>query len=86
MTVFFYGNVIDQANGAQRFAPQNSASVRALIDELGGQFGDAFRVFLLAEENCFFLVNGRGLMGTGGLDTPLLPGDKVEILPFVEAG
>ena len=86
MTVIFYGNIITQAKGAASFAPQHSLCIRALIDELGGHFGEAFRAFLLAEGTCFFLVNGRAIMSTGGLDTRLSPGDRVEILPFIEAG
>ena len=86
MTVLFYGSVIDQAKGVRSFQPQESTSVRTLIDELGAQFGQSFKAFLLGDETCLFLVNGSGLMATGGLDTPLCAEDKVEILPFVEAG
>ena len=86
MTVQFYGNVIDQAKGAESFTPQNSETLRMLVAELSNTFGPAFRDFLLSEETCFFLINGKGIMTTGGLDTKLHPGDKIEILPFVEAG
>ena len=41
---------------------------------------------VLGEETCFFLVNGKGIMMTGGLDTKLCPGDKIEVLPFADAG
>ena len=86
MTVLFYGNVIDQAKGAETFTSQNSQTLRALVDELGAHFGQAFRDFLLVEGTCFFLVNGMGVLYSGGLDMKLQPGDRVEILPFVEAG
>jgi len=57
-----------------------------LIDELGSCFGPRFQAFLLGDETCLFLVNGKGILSTGGLDTGLVPGDKIEILPFIEAG
>ena len=86
MTVLFYGGVIDHAKGAESFQPQQSASVRALLDELGDHFGQDFKQFLQGDETCLILVNGKALMATGGLDTKLSAGDKVEILPFIEAG
>ena len=86
MTVRFYGCVIDQAKGETVFLPRNSETIGRLVTELGGQFGTGFQDFLLDGERCFFLVNGKGIMTTGGLDTRLVPGDTIEILPFVEAG
>ncbi|MCL2563776.1 MAG: MoaD/ThiS family protein [Oscillospiraceae bacterium] len=86
MTVLFYGNVIDQAGGAQSVQVQDAASVRALIDALGNRFGQDFKAFLLGDETCLLLVNGKGIMATGGLDTQLEDGDKIEIVPFVVAG
>ena len=86
MTVLFYGDAIKHAKGAESFAALGSTSVRGLIDELGAHFGQAFKDFLLGDETCLILVNGKGLMPTGGIDTPLSPGDRIEILPFVEAG
>ena len=87
MTVLFYGSVIDHAGGKESFHPQTSVtSVRLLIDALGRSFGQDFKAFLLDDETCLFLVNGKGLLSTGGLDTKLAPGDKIEILPFIEAG
>ena len=86
MTVAFYGSVLDQTGDTSSFTPQNSPTIQALIEELGSHFGQVFKDFLLAEGTCFFLVNGRGIMTTGGLHTQLLPGDRIEILPFIEAG
>jgi len=86
MTVLFYGSVIDHAGGNQSFQFQGCESVRVLINELGRSFGERFKAFLLGDETCLFLVNGRGIITTGGLDTKLEPTDKIEILPFIEAG
>jgi molybdopterin converting factor small subunit len=60
--------------------------VRELISKLGSHFDERFKEFLLGEETCFFLINGKGLMMTGGLDTKIKAGDKIEVLPFAQAG
>ena len=86
MTVHFHGYVIDHAKGAASFQSETSETVRALIDELGDHFGQSFKDFLLGDETCLFLLNGRGLMTTGGFATKLSSEDKVEILPYVVAG
>jgi len=62
------------------------AQARELVNALGGHYGEKLKEFLPGEETCFFLFNGTGLILTGGLDTKLNNGDKVEILPFVDAG
>jgi molybdopterin converting factor small subunit len=61
-------------------------NLHALINLLGERFGAQFKEFLLGDDTCFFLVNGSGIMTTGGLNTPLHAGDKVDILPFVPGG
>jgi len=86
MTVLFYGYVMDHAGGTQSAEVQDCASLRGLIDVLGDRFGADFRAFLLGDETCLFLVNGKGIMATGGLDTVLGAGDCVEVLPFIVAG
>jgi len=86
MTVRFFGNVLEYTNGVKGFESENSPSIRALIDELGVRFGEGFKEYLLGDETCFFLVNGKGIMMTGGLNTELQPGDKIEILTVVGGG
>ena len=86
VTVLFYGSVIDHAGGQQSFRLQGSETVRDLIDELGHHFGQKFKAFLLRDETCLLLVNGKGIMTAGGIDTKLEPEDKVEVLPFIDAG
>ena len=85
MKVLFYGNVREYTNNEKSFEV-NCASVRDLVSELGSYYGERFKEFLLSENTCLFLVNGKGLMMTGGLDTHLDSGDKIEILPFIGAG
>ena len=86
MKVLFYGNVLDYTDGDKFCEIKDCSSVRELIDVLGEQYTERFKEFLLGEETCFFLVNGKGIMMTGGLDTKLQIDDKIEVLPFAEAG
>jgi len=86
MKIFFYGNVLDYTNREKTYEVKNSQSVRELVDELAGHYGERLKLFLLGEDTCFFLVNGKGLMMTGGLDTKIASDDKIEVLPFAEAG
>ena len=86
MKVLFYANARDYTNGEKSFEAEPARSVSALIDQLGEKFGEKLRKFLLADNTCFILVNGTGIMTTGGLDTLLHPGDKIEILPLVGGG
>jgi len=86
MQVFFYGSVSGYTNGEKLYNAKDCASVRELIYELNSFYGERLREFLLGEDTCFFLVNGKGLMLTGGMETKLSPNDKIEVLPFADAG
>lgn len=86
MTVQFFGSVLEHVSELKSVEITGATDIRALIDRLGERFGAGFRDFLLADESCLFLVNGGGILSTGGLSTPLNPGDTIEILPFVDGG
>jgi len=86
MVALFYGSVLGQTGGEKSFVPAGSASIRALVGELGCRYGGRFEEFLLSGDDCFFLVNGKSIAMSGGLETSLHPGDRIEVLPFVEAG
>ena len=86
MKILFYGNVQDFTNSDKSFETRDCSSIRELVDILGGHYGGRLKEFLLGDETCFFLVNGKGLMMTGGFNTNLQPDDKVEVLPFANAG
>jgi molybdopterin converting factor small subunit len=86
MKVLFYGNVLDYTNSERSFEINRCLNVSELIDKLAERYGERFKEFLIGEETCFFLVNSKGIMMTGGLDTKLQPDDKIEVLPFAEAG
>jgi len=86
MAVSFFGSVQKYTEGEKSFDAGEAPDIRALISRLGERFGDPFRDFLLGDGTCFFLVNGKSILHTGGLNTPLQPGDKIEVLPFVDGG
>ena len=92
MSVFFLSSVREHAGGDKSYEPDYGSDagqirdLNGLIDALGRRYGEGFKDFMLGEGNCFFLVNGGGIAATGGLNTPLSAGDKVEILPFVQGG
>jgi molybdopterin converting factor small subunit len=86
MTVLFYGSVQEYTLGEKSLEVGGVQCVSALIDLLGERFGEDFKEFLLGDHTCFFLVNGNGIMTTGGLGTQLQSEDTVEVLPLVEAG
>jgi len=88
MTVNFYGRIKEYTNGESVYIPsiKTNSTLREILDELSSCFGNSFSNFISSNETCLFLVNGKGIAHTGGLDTPVGTGDKIEILPFVEAG
>lgn len=86
MTVLFHGSVQEYTAGESSCDAEGAPDMRALIALLGERYGGQFTDFLLGDGLCFFLVNGKGIMMTGGLGTPLQPGDTVEVLPFVHGG
>lgn len=84
MIVQFFGSV-QSYSGYKSLEIENVDSVHALIDELAIKVNKDFKEYLMGE-NCFILVNGKALLGIGGLKTKLKPTDKIDILPVVEAG
>lgn len=86
MNVRFHGTALEHTGGKELIKLNNSGDIYSLIDEIGSLFGDSFRGVLLDGEAFFFLVNGTGIMKTGGFETKLSPEDTVEIVPFFDAG
>ena len=88
MTVCFFGRIKEFTGGEERYtsAMAEYTAIRELLDELCIHYGEPFEAFIRGNETCLLLVNGMGIKHTGGLDTPLKNSDRVEILPFVEAG
>jgi molybdopterin converting factor small subunit len=87
MDVLFYGKALEYTQNERSYTAAGAVTnIRELIDELGERYGEGFKAFLLGDEECFIVVNDTSLKMTGGLNTPLIPGDKVKILPFIDAG
>ncbi|MCL2864617.1 MAG: MoaD/ThiS family protein [Lachnospiraceae bacterium] len=85
VTVKFYDSVKKHTN-CDSICFEQIESLHQLIAQMGGHFGEAFVIYLMADETCFMLINGKSIMATGGLKSPLKDGDMVEILPVVGAG
>ena len=85
MIVTFFGSVLECTNDEESIETGPCHSLRELSDVLVGRYGEPFNELLIKGE-CFFLVNGKGVMKSGGLDTLLDSGDRIDILPFVDAG
>jgi len=86
MTVIFYSSVTKYTSGDKSYTPKNHPTLRGLLEELGEHYGDEFSTFINGSDTYLILINGKGVKLTGGLDSPLHPGDKIDILPFVDAG
>jgi len=86
MTVTFYGGVTRYTNGEKSYTPKVHATLRDLMGELGDYYGEQLVSFINGNETCIILINGKGIMLSGGPDSVLDSGDKIEILPFVDAG
>jgi len=85
MTIQFFSGILEYTNGETIFEPGPCKDMRGLVDALSARYGERFAM-LIDRNECFFLVNGKGVMATGGLNTPLSPGDRIDALPFVDAG
>jgi len=86
MKVTFYSSITKYTNGDKTFTPKNHPTLRELLKELGDHYGEDFISFIDDKDTCLILINGKGVKLSGGLDSPLESGDKVDILPFVDAG
>jgi len=87
MTVTFYGCALEYTGLKKSLELDEPCSnVGAMIEILGRLYGDAFKELLLAGEKWIILVNGSGLMYSGGLNTPLQSTDRIDVLPFAQAG
>jgi sulfur-carrier protein len=66
------------------------ATVGPLLETLAARYGTSFRRAVFAGEQLspqiIILVNGRNVVHSGGLETPLNAGDEVSIFPMVAGG
>jgi len=86
VTVTFYGNITRYTNGDKTFIAKNHSTLRDLLNELSDNYGENLTAFIDSRDSCLILINGKGIMLSGGLDSPLDQNDKIDILPFVDAG
>ena len=66
------------------------ATAGELLRELSRRYGPAFEAAVFdhqrLSETVIILVNGRNLIHTGRLDTPVSAGDEVSVFPMVAGG
>ena len=88
MEVVFFAGIKEYTDGitSVEIEPDCCPDLRSMISELGIRFGRELEAVLLGGERLLMLVNGKAVMSTGGLDTPLKQGDIIEILPVAGAG
>jgi len=67
-----------------------AASVRGLLDRLHEMFGAKLFDLIVDKgnlrEEVVILVNGKNILLSGGIDTPLSAGDDIAIFPPVSGG
>lgn len=87
MKIIFYGAVGEYTDCESiEMEIEQIKTLNDLINKLEERYGAKFKGYLLGDDTCFFLINGKSIMRTGGLNTSLNHDDKIEILPVVEAG
>ena len=86
MTISLHGKALELAAADGPIRTEGHETLLDLIRWLGETRGEALSDHLLGEDTCFFLVNGRGVMATGGLSTPLTGDDVVDAIPLVGGG
>ena len=85
MKVLFYLSVKEHT-GVESIELSNMSILSDVLVALEEKFGSAFGEYLRADETCFYLVDGKAIIGTGGFNTRLEENSVVEILPVVDAG
>ena len=87
LTVSFNSYVTSYTNGDKFYSPVKcETTLRDVLSEMYEHYGQQFESFVNGNETCLILINGKGTALSGGLDSPLGEGDKIDILPFVGAG
>lgn len=88
-TVFIPGPLREYCDGASRL-PTAAGSVRAVLEELGRNRPSLYRNVCdetgAVRRHINIFVNDTHMRDRDGLDTKLVPGDEVIILPSVSGG
>ena len=88
MKVSFHATIRDAAGIHE--AEVEAASVRELLGRLREMFGAQLFNLLVDKgdlrEDVVILINGKNILLSGGIDTPLSSGDDVAIFPPVSGG
>ena len=90
MIVKYFATIRTYSGESERRLDRPPATLEWLLTELAARYGRAFERAVFAggelSPEIIILVNGRNVVYTGGLQTPLTPADEVSIFPMVAGG
>jgi molybdopterin converting factor small subunit len=82
--------VLQKLVGGQKIVSASGGTVRAVLDDLDARF-PGFKGHMYGEDGKIqrfvnIYLNDEDIRYTGGADTPIKPGDKLDILPALAGG
>jgi molybdopterin converting factor small subunit len=82
--------VLQKLVGGQKIVPATGSTVRAVLDDLDARF-PGFKGHMYGEDGKIqrfvnIYLNDEDIRYTGGPDTPVRSGDKLDILPALAGG
>lgn len=90
MIVQYFATIRTYTGESERRLDDAPASLGPLLEELAERYGAAFRRAMFAgaalSPYVIILVNGRSVLHSGVLETPLAADDVVSIFPMVAGG
>lgn len=84
--------IVGKKEEAVRFSPDEKVTVNTVLDRLTKEYGQAFKEYVYDNKTgqvrsfLQFLVNGRSISSSEGLDSELSDCDVLAILPPVSGG
>jgi MoaD family protein len=84
--------IVGKKEEAIRFSPDEKVTVNTVLDQLSKEYGQAFKEYVYDHKTgqvrsfLQFLVNGRSVSSSEGLDSELSDCDVLAILPPVSGG
>ena len=90
MIVKYFATVRTHTGEHERRVDDPPATLGPLLEALAARYGRAFRRAVFAGDELspeiIILVNGRNVVYSGRLDTPLAADDEVSVFPMVAGG
>lgn len=87
--VLFFATIRDYTNEKETTV-EGVSTVKELLSLLSGRYGPNFKTEIFEgdtiSDRVIALVNGRHIVRTGGVETPLKDGDTVAVFPIIGGG